>query len=140
MTSGARTTIKAAFAAVLFVVAGWLFFRGTISDQDEVPDTAESATWWYCPNCKNGFALTAREVDRRLFTGAHPDLPADGPRDTTRLVRMVRCPTCEKGAVGALKCPQDGTVFEVRSASGEMMRCPTCGFDPAQREDLATEE
>jgi len=90
---------------------------------ERAPDTPDSATYWYCHQCREGFALTAAEYEKRVFQY----LPKGDPMRQDGLVRpelRVKCPRCSAGAVSARRCLTDNEIFDPAETGGVCPKCP----------------
>lgn len=100
---------------------------------DAPPNSADTATYWYCRKCGRGFGLTAAEYSQKVRLRQATDLTAGGPTLLGRTEASVACPICGSVAGAAFKCVSDETIFEARLANGERGVCPTCGWSPMSR-------
>src|ERR1043165_9110770 len=86
-----------------FATATVILALRSSSGEDAAPNTADSATYWYCRSCHEGFGLTARDCDSRVVFGSDVSQPG-------RLwpVAMLPCLKCKALAARARHCPTDG--------------------------------
>jgi ssDNA-binding Zn-finger/Zn-ribbon topoisomerase 1 len=111
---------------VLGLAGTVLAFREWFVGPNPAPDTPGSETCWYCPNCRSGFTLTARQYEKLLrFTVDDANTQGSGAAPL-RSRTEVACPTCRSAAVAAVRCPKDGAIFDPRPRDGTAGRCPEC--------------
>lgn len=114
--------------ALAVLTGGVVLFanRNRIFGSDQIPDSPELATYWYCANCQRGFSLNPREYEDGLGVQPAPDESSAGAKPIrTRMTQT--CPACGQTAVSARCCSKDGTIFDPRSPDGKPDACPTCG-------------
>lgn len=114
--------------ALAVLTGGIVLFanRNRIFGSDQVPDSPELATYWYCANCQRGFSLNPREYEGGLgVQPASDESSAGGKPMRTRMT--VICPACGQTAVSARSCSKDGTIFDPQSVNGKAGICPSCG-------------
>lgn len=130
MSDKQTTVIKLGIVGVLLAVAGVLAARHFSGGSDEdLPQTADTATPWYCITCQKGIELAAAQYAEQMRYGVHP-ADAETPGDMPRTVAMAPCPICGKWAVQGRKCPHDGEIFDGHSTGPSKGVCPKCGWDP----------
>src|SRR4051812_16782747 len=111
MSSKSSITLKITVAVVCFTSASVLVARYLPrAGEDAAPETADSATYWYCRKCESGFSLTARQSDHQVVMGLDP-AKSGSANDRARPAARVPCPTCKSLALRARRCPADGTLF-----------------------------
>jgi hypothetical protein len=130
MTDKRATVLKLTAAGLLFAAAAFLVVRHFEGGSDEaLPSTDDTATPWYCLTCNKGIELTAAQYAEQTRYAVHPnDLAAGG--DMPSQVAMAPCPHCQKWAVAARKCPQDGVIFDAHETGASKGVCPKCGWNP----------
>ncbi len=131
------------------IVAGGLLALAVVlyvnlsSPDDDIPESPESATTWYCTACEKMFDVSAADADEVVRTavatgsadGESGAPPAARGRGRQAFVRQAKCPTCEAWTgVETAQCHECQTVFATQSADGKPAVCPQCRWDPATGE------
>ena len=134
MTS--KDKVKLGLAAGLLLVAVLLFVLLN-PRKNEIPDTGDAKTTWYCSACKNGFELTGAQTAemvrlRRAEATTQDSSDAAQPRRPGRsTIEITKCPFCgEWAGVPARRCAACGEIFATRTRNGQFAVCPGCKWDP----------
>ena len=133
-----KDVAKVGVAVLLMGGAAALFFlRG---DEEPPPETEETQSYWYDPQEKKGFALTAEQsqTDVRLIkaeraAGDDSTGPIANRMKHATLTRAKSPFTGEWSGVPARKCEKCQEIFAAEGADGEAAVCPKCGWDPMER-------